>query len=100
MAQIMVTPAELKTAASTLREYNRNFRSLVENLEIIEGELNTSWEGEAKQTFHQAFNNDKAFFNAFASLIDNYCQTLESIATQYENAETKNLDTATTRTSV
>ncbi len=98
MAQIMVTPAELRSSASTLREYNVNFKTQVQNLETTETSLGSKWEGEAKQAFHTAFMNDKNFLDKFATLIEQYCGTLEEIAAKYEQAEAKNLNTATTRT--
>jgi WXG100 family type VII secretion target len=97
MAQIMVTSSELRTAASTLREYNSSFKSQVSNLESSEGTLRTQWQGEANNAFHTAFMNDKAFMDKFATEIENYCQALETIAAKYDAAEAANVETATTR---
>lgn len=94
----MVTPAELKTSAESLRNYNTNFKNQVTHLETTEGTLNSQWEGEAKNAFHKAFMDDKTFFDAFAELIEKFCQALDDIAAKYEAAEAQNLETATTRT--
>lgn len=97
MAQILVTPAELRSAASTLREYNSNFKNQVAGLESSEGTLNTQWQGSANDAFHKAFLSDKAFMDKFAVEIENYCQALETIAAKYDAAEAANVDTAVTR---
>ena len=97
MAQIMVTSAELRATANNLRECNNSFRNQVASLESSEGTLNSQWQGEAKEAFHRAFMNDKAFMDKFAAEIDNYCTTLETIAAKYDEAERANLEIATTR---
>lgn len=97
MAQILVTSAELRNAASTLREYNASFKNQVANLESSEGALKSQWQGQANDAFHTAFMNDKAFMDKFAVEIDKYCQTLETIAAKYDAAEAANTETAVTR---
>ena len=97
MAYFMVTPSELRSTASTLREYNSNFKTQVAALEAAEGTLNSSWEGPARDTFHTSFMNDKAYMDAFVAEIEKYCITLEGMATEYEKAEAANVETASTR---
>lgn len=97
MAQIMVTSSELRSRASTLREYNSNFKQQVESLSNAEGTLGTQWQGAAKEAFHTAFMNDKAYMDQFAAEIEKYCVALETIAGKYEAAESANVDTAKTR---
>lgn len=98
MALIQVTAAELRSKAAELRELNAQFKSQVSNLEGDEQNLASMWEGEAKTAFHTAFNNDKAQMDSFYNLIEQYCTTLENIATKYEIAENQNVETAATRT--
>ena len=97
MAYFAVTPAELRSTAGTLREYNSNFKNQVSALESAEGTLNTSWEGPAKDAFHSSFMQDKSYMDNFAALIENYCVTLENMAVEYEKAEAANVETASTR---
>ena len=97
MAQIMVTASELKSAASSSREYNSNFKNQVKELESSEMTLKSQWQGSANDAFHKAFMNDKAYMDKFAAEIEKYCQTLETIAAKYEAAEAANVDTAVTR---
>lgn len=97
MAQLLVTSAELRATASTLRDYNSSFKSQVENLASSEGSLRTQWQGAANETFHTEFMKDKAVMDKFAAEIEKYCQTLETIAANYDHAESTNVDTARTR---
>lgn len=98
MAEFNVTPKVLKTQAEELREANNTFKSLVDNLASTEGKLNSMWEGEANAAFHTAFNNDKTQFENFYTVINQYVDALLQIAQKYEQAESANLATATTRT--
>lgn len=97
MASIQVTATTLKTQADTLRQYNSSFKSAVGELESIEGQLNSMWEGEANTAFHTAFHNDKVQMDNFYNAIEMYANVLTNIATRYEQAESVNTDTATTR---
>lgn len=97
MAYFQVTPSELRSTASTLREYNSNFKNQVSALESSEGTLNASWEGPAKDTFHTSFMNDKAYMDSFSAVIEKYCVTLEEMAAEYEKAEAANVEIAKNR---
>lgn len=97
MALIRVTASQLKSQASSLRGLNGNFKSAVGRLESQEGTLASMWEGEAKNAFHNAFLSDKGQMDKFYELIEKYCQALEEIAKNYEQAEIQNTDTASKR---
>ena len=98
MAAFQVTASELRKTAGELRELNGQFKSQVGNLETEEGNLVAMWEGEARNAFDAAFKNDKGQMDVFYNLIENYCQTLEAIAAEYEKAEAQNTATAQQRT--
>lgn len=98
MALIQVSAAELKAKASELRNLNSQFKTQVGNLESQEQNLIGMWEGEARDAFHNAFNNDKTQMDSFYNLIEQYCAALETIAGKYEQAEAQNTNTAATRT--
>lgn len=98
MALIQVSAAELKAKAAELRNLNGQFKSQVGNLESQEQNLISMWEGEARDAFNTAFNNDKVQMDNFHNLIEQYCVALENIAVQYERAEAQNVSTAAART--
>ena len=97
MAEIKVTSATLRSKAAELKQLNGQFKSAVGALESEEANLNSQWEGEAHDAFHNAFSKDKVQMDNFYNAIENYCTSLLSIAEQYEKAENANVATATTR---
>lgn len=98
MGLIQVSAAELKAKANELRNLNSQFKTQVGNLESQEQALIGMWEGEARDAFNTAFNNDKTQMDNFYNLIEQYCVALENIAAKYEMAESQNVSTAAART--
>lgn len=98
MADFTVTINDLKTKVDTLRQLNSQFKSQVEEISGTEANLNGMWEGQARETFHNAFESDKIQMNNFYNAVEVYAQRLESIAARYAQAESTNTDIATERT--
>lgn len=98
MALIQVTSSQLRLGADGLQKLNREWKNQVENLESLEAELNSMWEGEANQAFHNAFQADKVQMDNFYGAIERYVASLLAIAVKYESAESANLETARART--
>ncbi len=98
MAEIKVTSGNLKSKASELRQLNNQFKKAVEDMTSYEQQLVSMWDGDAKEAFHTAYNNDRTQMDTFYQTIEKYCQALESNAAKYEAAEQKNYNTASNRT--
>ena len=56
------------------------------------------WEGDAREAFHGEFGKDINKMQMFCQEIEKYVSSLLQIVQAYENAEAKNLNTATSRT--
>ncbi len=97
MSRFRVTAREVRNAAQNLRSQNRSFNSQVMSLENSERRLHGMWEGQAHDAFHNAFMHDKNYMQKFYQLIEQYCRALDEIARQYEDAERRNVQTATQR---
>lgn len=97
MAFFQVTAAELRKKAEQLKGLNSRFRSGVDTLETAEQSLKAMWEGEANDSFHSAFTKDKGQMDRFHQVIELYIEALLIIAAKYEEAENKNIATASTR---
>lgn len=97
MAMIRVTAAQLRADAEELRNLNQQFKAAVSDLENTEGALNSMWEGDARDAFHQAFTNDKTQMDNFFNAIEVYAYSLEAAAAKYEQAEAQNVEIAATR---
>ena len=99
MAEIRVTPSVLRQKADELKTLNAKFKTEVDTMIGNEQRLSDMWEGEARNAFHTAFNNDRQKMDRFYQNIELYVQALLANAQKYEEAESKNTSTATTRNS-
>ena len=98
MAEMVINSQTIKTQADNLSNLNVQFQSQVNELKSIEATLNSSWDGESRATFHQAFQSDVDQMDHFFQIINEYVSTLMNIAARYEVAENRNIDVASTRT--
>ncbi len=96
--QFTVTTAELNQKAGELRANNRNLTTQIENLKNQHSALHGMWEGDAKNAFDKAFNQDIQQMHDFYSEINKYVDKLVEIAKTYEQAEARNVETAHIRT--
>ena len=97
MAKFQVTTAELKAAIADLQEKNGTFKNKVSELEQSQQALRAQWQGDANTAFNTAFENDKAQWTTFSTLINQYIQALQTILQTYEQAEATNTSTASNR---
>ena len=99
MAEIKVTPKELRNKAQEMANFNKQFRSEVEKMIGYRTELDSMWDGEARAAFDKAFDTDKGKWDIFARNIDDYVQKMLETAETYETAEENAIITASTRNS-
>lgn len=97
MSFFRVTSSELRRKAGRISELNSQFRAKAEELGEQEAALSAMWEGQAKDTFHQAFLRDRQQMEVFHQLIGQYVQALLEIAERYERAEERNREIAASR---
>lgn len=97
MAEFRVTSAELRRKADELKNLNNQFKTKVGDLVNCEGSLAAMWTGPAKDAFHSAFNNDKAQWDNFYALIEQYINALNTNATEYDSKEALNVSIASRR---
>ena len=98
MSDFTVSINDLKMKVDALRQLNAQFKGQVSELEETEAGLNVMWEGEAKETFHNAFTSDRTQMNNFYNAVEVYAQRLEAIAARYAKAEASNVEIASERT--
>lgn len=97
MAFFQVTSSELRNKAGRISDLNSQFKAKAVQLGEQEAALCSMWEGQAKDSFHQAFLRDRQQMDAFEQLIGQYVQALLEIAVRYEQAESRNREIASTR---
>lgn len=98
MAEIKVTSTTLRSTSDQLRQQISQLKSTIEQLAGTEQTLMGQWDGEAKETFHNAFLSDKGQMETFCTVFETFCQALNTIADGYEKAEQSNTSTASART--
>lgn len=98
MAAFSVTTAEMTKKISDLRAKNQSLKQQVSKMKESKGELNTTWDGNAKKNFSSAVESDAVQMNNFSSLIEQYCAALETIISRYETTEANNASTVAKRT--
>ena len=97
MSAFAVKFSEVNSRMEQLQSANQQFAQLSEQLQQTEARLNGMWEGEAKDTFHNAFTSDINQLAAFQQLVAKYVQTLGEMMTKYSNVERTNVQIATER---
>lgn len=97
MAEFQVTSSTLKEKAEELKSLNDQFAKKVEELLEAKTKLDGTWEGDSKEAFSNAFNTDKGKMDLFKSTVDECYSRLLTIIAEYEAAEAKAVNIATTR---
>ena len=94
MAAFEVDTRLVQQTASELRQMNSKFQKQVNDLEASKRSLDSKWDGEATEAFNRAFMDMTQFFN----VIQQYCQALETIVREYNDAERRTSQIARERT--
>lgn len=97
MAEFTVSINQLQSKAEELEQLNQTFDSMIKKLQETEAALGTMWEGEAKNGFHTAFTNDMIQLRNFYNAILAYVNALRQAVQKYAEAESKNVELASTR---
>lgn len=97
MSFYQINSNELRNRNEQLASLLQKFRAEKENLITNANALKGMWEGEANDSFNNAFLKDMGQVEAFIDLIENYIRVMENIADRYESAEAKNINIANTR---
>ena len=97
MSNFEVNYEELNKKADQLNEMNDRFKTMISGLQEKEASLNSMWEGEARDQFHNAFMSDVNQMNVFHDTVVKYVAALRKIAQMYKQQEMANLNIARTR---
>lgn len=97
MATIKVTASTLKSKKQSLESDNAKLKGQISRMESLESQLMGVWQGDAAKAFDAVYKKDAVCYSKFHSLIEQYCQALETIIKAYESAEAANVQTAKNR---
>lgn len=79
----------MRDKASELRSQNNSLKQQVENLRSQENSLSAFYEGEAREKFKAAVQQDLNKMEQFMTTITEYIAALEKAAAEYDKAEAK-----------
>ena len=91
MSDFKVTTSELRAKAEQLQALNAQLKAEKDNLKQLETALSAMWEGEAKDSFHNAFMQDAAKMDGFEKGIEGFITMLRNIADKYDEKERMNV---------
>ena len=94
MANFTVTASELRRVGDNLMNLNGLFQQQVGKLMQHEEELDARWDGQANDAFKVQFASNCESLNSFYTVIGEYIQMLESVATIYDTKEQQAIDIA------
>ena len=97
MSLLYLDVAQLTERANELEILNENFLNETEILNEREAELAGMWEGEAKESFRQAYASDAIQMKNFYNAIRIYIQQLRFIIECYRRYELTNVELASSR---
>lgn len=87
MAEIKVTPSVLRNNAEELQNEAKNLSQKMDELQDRENQLSTMWQGDAKDSFHEAFMTSYNECQPFFQELQRFIAKLEETAEKYEKVE-------------
>lgn len=92
MAGTEVLTGKMMDVAKSVEDIAGRYRTSVNKLYQIGGEIDQMWEGEASDKFVATLGNDRPRFDALAKMLDDYVATLRNDAAIYGKAESDALN--------
>lgn len=87
MANIEVTPDELRSAANRIAQSNDAFRNAATELKAAADELAGTWEGVAHDTFVAEQEQIDNWYKLMAECVDTYVKAMQDAANSYEETD-------------
>ncbi|WP_408070260.1 WXG100 family type VII secretion target [Butyrivibrio sp. JL13D10] len=97
---IRVTPEELKAAAGRMETHadimEQKTNAMIEIIDTLTGRI---WSGEAQKEYVSRFDTLELDITRLHKLVEDHVDHLNTIANEYQSAESSNMDVATSLTS-
>ena len=95
MGQIYVqSSSALEGVIQELQARLTEYEQIADNIRNEVKALITKWEGDASDAFEANFHKEESNLTNFAQAIDEYITALKAILSQYEQAESQNINIA------
>lgn len=87
MAQIKLTPEELRTSATKYTTGSQEVTQVLSTLRAEQETISANWDGQAFESFDQQFNELAPKIEQFAQLLEDIHTQLNSVATTIEETD-------------
>jgi len=98
MASIRVSTQVIRGVANEVEGLASQYQTQATNLFNEGRELDTTWDGDANQSFNTQCGRDEPLFNQLKTVFDQYVQALRSFADTYDRSEAEAVQEQQTRT--
>lgn len=85
--KIIVTPEEMRSNATNLRNEKANFDQCISSMRTIVNSMSGVFEGEAATSYVTNFESYNAQFTSFAELLESFAYKLETAANTFEDID-------------
>jgi WXG100 family type VII secretion target len=87
VAQIRVTPEEIRTIAGTFKQKSGDSQAMIQELTSVINRLDQSWDGLSNQKFMQDFQHWQSTMTQFVTVLDDINKQLVAVAGRFEQAD-------------
>jgi len=87
MAEISITPGELRSVAATFKQKSAESTQMISQLEGQVSSMQPSFRGMTSEKFYNDFTEWRSQMKHFTQLLDGIATELEHIATKFEETD-------------
>lgn len=87
MAEIIVSPAQLRQVSGQFRQESQNSRDLIQRLDTSLNSMQAEFQGMTSRSFYSNFQASKTNMNQFVQLLEQVAQEMDAIAQRFEAAD-------------
>lgn len=87
MSMFGVNPVELVAAAAKIIALLGEYEQVVSTVKAHADDINSKWEGQAKQTFEQQMQNADTYLRQLRPIVQEYATYLQKTAKDYEEKD-------------
>lgn len=87
MAQLRVSPEQLRGRASEYRTQGQNMEDLISKLDSLINVLESEWEGNSASRYIARYSELRPSFTSMRQLIDELATSLDQEANKFEEAD-------------
>ena len=87
MAQLRVTPDQLRNRAGECRKHSEEIGEVITSLDSLKKVLESEWEGNRAKKYFSQYDDLRPSFVSMRDLVSDLATELDNEATRFENAD-------------